>query len=128
LGESTVIKKHRIVARAGILVAALAGLSLVLNSPASAEETPAYSHDSTIGLTAPNWMGRLSDSTRLSELSLPGTHDSGASVFGGDIAFTQSMSLATQLDSGIRVWDIRLAKNGAGRLVIYHGIAQQGQD
>lgn len=128
LGEYTVIKKHRIVARAGVLVAALAGLSLVLNTPAGAEETPAYSQDSTIGLTAPSWMGRLSDSTRLSELSLPGTHDSGASVFGGDIAFTQSMSLATQLDSGIRAWDIRLAKNADGRLVIYHGIAQQGQD
>jgi 1-phosphatidylinositol phosphodiesterase len=123
-----VITKHRIVGRAGVLVAALAGLSLALNVPASAEETPAYSHNSTIGLTAPSWMARLSDSTPLSQLSLPGTHDSGASVFGGDIAFTQSMSLATQLDSGIRVWDIRLAKDANGRLVIFHGIAEQGQD
>jgi 1-phosphatidylinositol phosphodiesterase len=72
-------------------------------------------------------MARLPGSTLLSEISLPGTHDSGASVFGGDIAFTQSMDLATQLNSGIRAWDIRLGEY-SGRLELYHGIARQGQD
>lgn len=122
------MNRRGVVTRAGVLAAALLGLGVVLNTPANAEATPAYSHDSSIGLTATDWLSRVPGTTPLSELDLPGTHDSGASVFGGDIAFTQSMSLATQLDSGIRVWDIRLARNGSGRLVIYHGIAQQGQD
>jgi 1-phosphatidylinositol phosphodiesterase len=72
-------------------------------------------------------MARLPGSTLLSEMSVPGTHDSGASVFGGDIAFTQSMGLAAQLNSGIRAWDIRLGES-SGRLELYHGIARQGQD
>lgn len=41
------------------------------------------------------------------EEQIPATHDSGASLAGGDAVLTQSLSLANQLNSGIRGWDIR---------------------
>ncbi|WP_405497446.1 phosphatidylinositol-specific phospholipase C [Streptomyces sp. NBC_00096] len=109
------------------MVAVLAGLTVGTAAPALADHTAGYSHDGSTGLTSTDWMARLPGSTLLSEISIPGTHDSGASLFGGDIAFTQSMDLATQLQSGIRAWDIRLGES-SGRLEIYHGIARQGQD
>lgn len=88
-----------------------------------------YSHDSTIGYTDDNWMSGLPDSRRFSELSIPGTHDSGAYVFGGDAVETQTMDLATQLRSGIRAWDIRLGYAEPllclGGLMVYHGVAPQ---
>ncbi|GAA2052133.1 hypothetical protein GCM10009839_69260 [Catenulispora yoronensis] len=105
----------------------MAGLCASAATPALASATAGYSHDSSIGLTETDWMRMLPDSARLSELSLPGTHDSGASVAGGDSALTQSMSLSTQLNSGIRAWDIRLADVVVAhalpvkKLGIYHG-------
>ena len=92
------------------LAAALAALALSATTPALAHETTAYSHESTIGLTSTDWMKPLSDATRLSELSIPGTHDSGAYRWGGttsqeaEYVLTQSMNLAEQLKSGIRAW------------------------
>lgn len=122
-------KLHRAFVRAGILVTALAGLTVALATPASAHTTDAYSHDSTIGLTDTDWMSRIDGRTPLSQLSLPGTHDTGAHVFGGDTTITQSMNLAEQLRSGIRAWDIRLGKEIiTGRLKVYHGDILQGQD
>lgn len=115
-------------ARAGVLLTALASVSLAVTGPAAAEETLGYSHDSTIGMTNTDWMNKLPGSTPLSELSVPGTHDSGAYLVGGDETRTQSMTLSTQLQSGIRAWDIRLRLDDDGRLTVYHGIIRQGQD
>jgi 1-phosphatidylinositol phosphodiesterase len=124
-----VAKLHRALVRAGILVAALAVPTVALATPATAHTTDGYSHDSTIGLTDTDWMSRIDDRTPLSRLSLPGTHDTGAYVFGGDTTITQSMNLAEQLKSGIRAWDIRLGKEIiTGRLKVYHGDILQGQD
>ncbi|MCX4781650.1 phosphatidylinositol-specific phospholipase C [Streptomyces sp. NBC_01264] len=121
------IKVRRVASRSAVLAAVLAGLTFGPAVPALADQTTGYSHDSSIGLTSTDWMARLPNSTLLSEISIPGTHDSGASLSGGDIALTQSMDLVTQLKSGIRAWDIRLG-DSSGRLVVYHGIARQGQD
>ena len=69
-----------------------------------------YSHEASMGYRNPNWMSTLSDSNRLSEISVPGTHNS-LSLHGGgfgDIVKTQTMTLAEQLQSGIRAVDIRL--------------------
>ncbi|MEY9874493.1 1-phosphatidylinositol phosphodiesterase [Streptacidiphilus sp. MAP12-33] len=118
---------RRVASRAALLATALTCLAGATATPALADQTAGYSHDGSIGLSATDWMARLPDSTLLSEMSVPGTHDSGASVFGGDIAFTQSMDLPTQLNSGIRAWDIRLGES-SGRLELYHGVARQGQD
>ncbi|MGU3439921.1 phosphatidylinositol-specific phospholipase C domain-containing protein [Bacillus cereus] len=89
---------------------------------AFAHEHPGYSHDETIENNASNWMGSIEDGTRLSELSIPGTHDTMSQGYGGDIAQTQSLSLETQLNSGIRFLDIR-CRYVDGSFAIHHGPA-----
>lgn len=87
-----------------------------------AQQRLGYSHDSEIKASNPDWMARLQDSRRLSELSIPGTHDT-MSFYGGDIGQTQSLPFADQLRSGIRAIDIR-CKHIKDELPIYHGIFQ----
>ncbi|ANN35658.1 hypothetical protein BK704_34240 [[Bacillus thuringiensis] serovar konkukian] len=84
-----------------------------------AHNHPGYSHDSTIGYQNPNWMKDIKDNVRLSDLSIPGTHDSMA-FYGGDITQTQTMSLATQLNSGVRFFDIR-NRHIENSFAIHHG-------
>ncbi|MPQ44358.1 phosphatidylinositol-specific phospholipase C [Clostridium tarantellae] len=84
----------------------------------------AYSHDDGICAGEPRWLSKLDQNTRLSQLSLPGTHDTMSLGWGGDIAQTQSKSLDSQLNSGIRFLDIRLAAkpNSSDPLKAHHGI------
>jgi 1-phosphatidylinositol phosphodiesterase len=67
----------------------------------------------------PRWMTSLKDDIRLSELSIPGTHDT-MSRYGIDYVITQSMTLPIQLGSGIRVLDIR-CRHWRDKFPIYHG-------
>ncbi|SJZ62849.1 hypothetical protein, partial [Mycoplasmopsis verecunda] len=60
------------------------------------------------------WMKGVNDNKTLFEMSLPGTHDSGAQEgygfiwsFGWRIARTQAMTIPQQLNAGIRAFDIR---------------------
>ncbi|MGX7667974.1 phosphatidylinositol-specific phospholipase C [Flavobacterium pedocola] len=75
-----------------------------------------------------NWMSYLDDSKKLSQLTIPGTHDSctyriynkgGINTYGtlglSDAAICQTMSITEQLNKGIRFLDIRLKG-----LNIYH--------
>lgn len=61
----------------------------------------------------------LPDSTPISVLSVPGTHDT-MSFYGGPIAETQTLPLPEQLKAGIRTIDIR-ARHIDDRLAIHHG-------
>jgi 1-phosphatidylinositol phosphodiesterase len=106
-----------------LTVLMLVGLAL----PALAHSSPGYSHDSNPGASNPDWMAALPGSELLSQLSIPGTHDTMASVFGGDIALAQTMKLATQLNAEVRVLDIRL-RHAGDRFYLYHGIADQGTE
>lgn len=85
---------------------------------ANAHTHSGYSHDADVGLNRYDWMGGLSDSLRLSQLSIPGTGNSMA--YGGnhtDFTLTQSMDLQTQLRSGIRFLDLGLkVKDGDVRV------------
>lgn len=94
-------------------------LSLLASAPALAIDNGAYSHDADNGYRNPRWLTALPDSRRLSELSLPGTHDTMA-FYGGDIAQTQTMPLTTQLQAGVRVLDIRL-RHYYNSLLLHHG-------
>jgi len=70
------------------------------------------------------WMGRLPDTTRLKDISIPGTHDSG-SLFGSWLhAQTQTWSILSQLKTGIRYLDIRCRANGS-EFSIQHGLVFQ---
>ena len=54
----------------------------------------------------PRWMTPLPDSLKLSELSLPGTHDTCA-LWGMAWGRAQAMTVSSQLHSGIRFMDLR---------------------
>lgn len=80
-----------------------------------------------IGSYRPDWMGMLSNSLYLSELSIPGSHDSVARfdpVFlpGSGVARCQSLTLDSQLKAGLRAFDIRLYQY-SDHFEIWHGIA-----
>jgi 1-phosphatidylinositol phosphodiesterase len=83
----------------------------------------AYWHEPGLPMYRTDWMGELPKSLRMSQLSVPGTHDSLARK-GGDLAITQTTSITNQLDAGIRAFDIRL-RCVDGKLVGYHGSAAQ---
>ena len=70
-----------------------------------------------------NWMGLLPDNTFLMNISIPGTHDSGAK-FGGPNAAAQSWTITEQLNSGIRYLDIR-CRRIEDKFAIHHGIVFQ---
>ena len=71
------------------------------------------------------WMKYVDDNTKLTELSIPGTHDSGARHSIGDVAGKcQDMSIADQLASGVRFLDIRLKLNN-NKLVVVHDFVDQ---
>lgn len=65
------------------------------------------------------WMKSVSDNTRLSDLSIPGTHDSVAKL-SLPYAQCQTKSIYEQLKMGVRFLDIR-CKKIAGALICFHG-------
>jgi 1-phosphatidylinositol phosphodiesterase len=95
----------------------------LFTQPAIAHENQGYSHDAEAKTSNPDWMAALKDSTLVSQISFPGTHDT-MSFYGGDIAQTQTMPLAAQLQSGVRVLDIR-CRHIADIFAIHHGIVFQ---
>lgn len=71
-----------------------------------------------------NWMSQVNDSKQLSKLSIPGTHDSGSLITSwiapASSVITQTMSIRSQLDQGIRFLDIR-CRHVADVFAIHHG-------
>ena len=74
-----------------------------------------------------NWMALVDDAKKLSELSIPGTHDSGARYIDPTVyelrksprLTTQTDGIREQLDSGIRFLDIRVGYT-KGKFLLYH--------
>lgn len=75
-----------------------------------------------------NWLKSLNDDTLITSLSIPGSHDSGASHSIGDLSGKcQDTSILEQLNIGVRFFDIRLQlKNN--KLQVVHGIVDQNLD
>ena len=65
------------------------------------------------------WMSQLPDSTRLSSMTIPGTHQTMARY--GRWAQCQHRSIADQYEMGVRFVDIRCRWFGDGYLPIHHG-------
>ena len=102
------------------LICCLLVLSLCLSITACADAAPiAFDGGS-------DWMAELPDETNLYDLTIPGTHDSGAarSDFIGKFGQCQSLSIADQLTVGVRFFDIRL-KLKDDSLDVYHGFIDQ---
>jgi 1-phosphatidylinositol phosphodiesterase len=70
-----------------------------------------------------NWMQAVDGKKLLSEISIPGTHDSCASSSGGAAVYTQAQNLGEQLENGIRYLDIRCRNyySDGWRFPIHHG-------
>ncbi|CAM3898904.1 1-phosphatidylinositol phosphodiesterase precursor [Vibrio aerogenes CECT 7868] len=92
----------------------LLSLTLALSLPASC-----------FAASLSDWMNNVDDSVPLTNITIPGTHDSGAThepVSG--IAKTQNLSISDQLKIGVRYLDIRLRHYGDA-LVVHHGSVYQ---
>ena len=73
----------------------------------------------------PAWMAAQDDATSLAALSIPGTHDSGARFEPApNLAKTQELTIAAQLDAGVRYLDIR-CRHFEDAFLIYHGPVDQ---
>ena len=104
-----------------VLVIVLAILSLVL--------VPCFENVSEeIVEGSSTWMASVDGSKLLSDLYLPGTHDSATKYV--DLAFfarCQALSIKQQLEVGVRYLDIRLGFDSQGdkdTLAFYHGFCQ----
>ncbi|PTT23741.1 phosphatidylinositol diacylglycerol-lyase [Chryseobacterium sp. HMWF028] len=74
-----------------------------------------------------SWMSGLQDNISLSKISIPGTHDSGARVDAPVVsgtAKTQNLSIAEQLNAGVRFLDIR-CRHIDNSFAIHHGAIYQ---
>jgi len=71
------------------------------------EEPKAYSDSDHPKSYNTSWMQSIPDSTKISQMTIPGTHNSCA-LYGICCARTQSWSLLEQMQSGLRYFDIRL--------------------
>ena len=73
------------------------------------------------------WMSLVSDNKTITELTIPGTHNSGAMYdvpVLPDTAKTQTLSISEQLNIGVRFLDIR-CKVIENRLILHNGFANQ---
>lgn len=68
-----------------------------------------------------NWMSYLKDDAKLTEIAIPGTHNSGTYKM-IPFAKCQGGSLYEQYQHGVRFFDTRFHINYHGRLVFEHGI------
>jgi 1-phosphatidylinositol phosphodiesterase len=72
------------------------------------------------------WMKDISDSTKLEDMSIPGSHDSGALYSLADLSGRcQDLNIESQLNIGIRYLDIRLKYEGNENFKIIHGPVDQ---
>ncbi|WP_434386981.1 phosphatidylinositol-specific phospholipase C domain-containing protein [Melittangium boletus] len=102
-------------------------LALLLPAPFAAAHGRYYNSETSVPTQHPNWMRWVPDGTRVSALSVPGTHDTMAdetewyvTVFERAWILTQGMNLRPQLDAGVRALDIR-ARHIGDRFTIHHG-------
>ena len=98
----------------------------ILISGSLAHYDSAYFRNSKDGFTTKSkWMNNIRDSVKLSEIAIPGTHDSGSHTGKTDMVDTQCMNFQQQLDFGIRFFDIRVRHIGNG-FALHHGVVYLG--
>lgn len=80
---------------------------------------PHYCTQNSPKMTPGPWMSKIADEKLVSEMTIPGTHDSGCMVK-LDFVQTQSYTISTQLDAGVRFFDIR-CRHISDAFAIHHG-------
>ena len=84
-----------------------------------------YSDNKKMEMTGQFWMSRLADDISLSDLNIPGTHNSAARYEPfPKTAKCQSLSLTAQLQAGVRFFDIR-CHHKKDLFFIFHGPINQ---
>ncbi len=83
------------------------------------------SYNNSSDVVASNaWMTYLDDNLRVSQLSIPGTHD--AATENLSLGQCQSLSIEEQLDMGIRMFDLRPTVGSSGLGNICHSVLDTG--
>ncbi|XP_030596289.1 uncharacterized protein LOC115787658 [Archocentrus centrarchus] len=95
----------------------------VISLSIGATQRPDYDDTSNPEFLNPAWMANIPDDRLLSEVTMPGTHNTMA-LYGGVYAECQSWNLASQLRAGVRFLDIRV-RHVNGNLTIHHGVSYQ---
>lgn len=88
----------------------------------------AITNQATQYISSRKWMEAIDDNTKLSELSIPGSHETMALYGLASFGQCQEMNLEDQLNLGIRFIDIRCKYSGQGdnaNFEIYHGFLSQ---
>jgi 1-phosphatidylinositol phosphodiesterase len=105
-------------------------IAAVIGPTGTAQAVSPNEYYRTIGQTShPDWMKWISDQSSLGSVSMPGTHN-GLSAHGGVGVETQEnygdrgTMLESQLNAGIRVVDIRVARID-NSFTIHHGAIYQ---
>ena len=118
------------------LALAAAALFVLMPNIAAAHNDDGYYADTANLPDQSKWMARVPDSTKVVQMSIPGTHDSG-SRFGLGwsgpslplglashavelLTVTQTLTISQQLNGGIRFLDIRL-RHSNNELAVHHG-------
>ncbi|XP_077405587.1 1-phosphatidylinositol phosphodiesterase-like [Vanacampus margaritifer] len=86
-------------------------------------QRPDYDDTDTPEFFNPSWMASIPDERPLSEITMPGTHNTMA-LYGGVYAECQTWSLGLQLRAGVRFLDVRV-RHVEGNLTIHHGVVYQ---
>jgi LPXTG-motif cell wall-anchored protein len=118
---------------ATVLIAAGLLVGVLPASPAFAKDVPIPTDGSVNNTTHADdygpWMQHIDNDVPLTNLSIPGTHDSGTVYLGGEIVpasyyHDQSLTLLQQLNAGIRFLDIRIlceTFENKYAMVVFHG-------
>jgi len=97
--------------------------SSIIGLSRGAIQRPDYDDTPSPEFLNPSWMASLPDDQPLSEVTMPGTHNTMA-LYGGVFAECQTWSLASQLRAGVRFLDVRV-RYFNGNLTIHHGVSYQ---
>ncbi|MBR3737901.1 MAG: leucine-rich repeat protein, partial [Eubacterium sp.] len=99
----------------------ITGAVLPIQKPISANAASQYETQTLLSeVSASDWMSAIRGETRLTEITIPGSHDSGAKAFefpysaAAFVSKTQDKTIPQQLDAGVRFLDIRLEGKGEG--------------
>ena len=94
-------------------------INCIFNANDNTKDLKWYSK-SLLDYSLSSWMKQIPDDTLLSNMTIPGTHDSCAQ---SNIPFvrTQYLSISKQMEAGLRFLDLRCRVHSDGQLYMYHG-------
>lgn len=98
----------------------------LLNPSINSGDSRYFYETDGIANVAPNWMYDIADNIKMSQLSIPGTHQSASRVGGAFLNFAknQSMSIYEQLITGVRSLDVRV-RSINNIFTVHHGEVYQ---